>query len=280
MFYEENVYADDLNAYRIFPATTANNQILESLRLSQTELHGWGKANQIEFEAGKESMHILSSSEGYGKKFKMLGVVFDVPLTMRQAVDELVTEAGWKLKMLIRTRRFYTNAELVVLYKSHLLSFLEYRSPAIYHAKREVLWRLDRIQSKFLDDAGLNEADALMEFNLAPLSARRDIAMMGVIHRAVLRKGPPHFRKHFVLGNGGKLIDPRHTIGGPLIARSALGLVAVYNFLPQHWKDAKDVKSFQSKLQTVMKERLKDNCEDWAASFSPRIPLLKHPLSR
>ena len=208
----------------------------------------------------------------------MLGVVFDVPLTMRQAVDELVTEAGWKLKMLIRTRRFYTNAELVVLYKSHLLSFLEYRSPAIYHAKREVLWRLDRIQSKFLDDAGLNEADALMEFNLAPLSARRDIAMMGVIHRSVLRKGPPHFRKHFVLGNGGKLIDPRHTIGGPRIARSALGLVAVYNFLPQHWKDAKDVKSFQSKLQTVMKERLKDNCEDWAASFSPRIPLLRHPL--
>jgi hypothetical protein len=117
MFFEEGVYADDLNAYRVFPSTTANNNILESLKLCQNELHEWGKANQVEFDAGKESMHILSSSEAYGKDFKMLGVTFDAPLTMRHAVDELVTEAGWKLKMLIRTRRFYTDAELVVLYK-------------------------------------------------------------------------------------------------------------------------------------------------------------------
>ena len=135
-------------------------------------------------------MHILSASEPCGKDFKMLGVVFDVTLTMRSAVDGLVMEAGWKLKMVIRTRRFYTDAELVVLYKAHLLSFLEYRTPAIYHAKREILWKLDRVQSRFLEDAGLNEADALMKFSLAPLSGRRDMAMLGLIHRTVLGRGP------------------------------------------------------------------------------------------
>lgn len=73
------------------------------------------------------------------KSFKMLGVIFDGALTMQGAIDELVGEAIWKLKTLIRTKRFYTDAELVMLYKSHLLSYMEYRTPAVYHAKREFL---------------------------------------------------------------------------------------------------------------------------------------------
>ena len=32
--------------------------------------------------------------------------------------------------------------------------------------------------------------EALEHFSLAPLAARREIAMLGVIHRAVLKKGP------------------------------------------------------------------------------------------
>ena len=124
-------------------------------------------------------MHLLSASEGWGKDFKMLGVVFDAPLAMHRAVDGLVTDAGWKLRMLIKTKRYYTDAELVLLYKSHLLAYLEYRTLAIYHSKRETLSRLDWIQSRFLEDAGLSEADALRCFGLAPLAARRDIALLG-----------------------------------------------------------------------------------------------------
>lgn len=80
-----------------------------------------------------------------------------------------------------------------------MLSFIEYRTAAIYHATRDILGRLDRIQSKFLEDAGIDEAAALMNFNLAPLRTRRDIAMMGVIHRRVLGKGPEHFKTHLQL---------------------------------------------------------------------------------
>jgi hypothetical protein len=67
---------------------------VDSLKLCQAELHAWGDANQVAFDAGKESIHIRSVSEGRGKDFKMLGVLFDVPLTMQSAVDALVTEAG------------------------------------------------------------------------------------------------------------------------------------------------------------------------------------------
>ena len=97
--------------------------------------------------------------------------------------------AGWKSKMLIRTRRYYTDAELVVLYKAHRLSYIEYRTLAIYHATRDILERLDRVQSRFLTDAGIDELEALIHFNLAPLMAGRDIAMLGLIHRTAIDRG-------------------------------------------------------------------------------------------
>ena len=67
---------------------------------------------------------------------------------------------------------------MIVLYKSHLLGFLEYRTPAIYHATRAVIGRLDGMQTRFLEKVGISE-----HFKLAPLGVRRDIAMLGLIHR-------------------------------------------------------------------------------------------------
>ena len=109
---------------------------------------------------------------------------------MADAVDEVVGSVTWKLRTLLRTKRFYSTADMIILYKSHVLSFIEYRTAAIYHARRDVLVRLDRVQEKFLEDVGISSQDALLHFNLAPLASRRDMAMLGMIHRTVLRKGP------------------------------------------------------------------------------------------
>ena len=113
------------------------------------------------------------------------------------------------MRTLLRTRRFYTDADLIVFYKSHLLSYLEYRTPAIYHATRAVLGRLDAVQSKFLRDIGVDDVTAIASFNLAPLAVRRDIAMLGVIHRTVLGKGPKVFAEHFKRHDQRLLHDPR-----------------------------------------------------------------------
>ena len=40
----------------------------------------------------------------------------------------------------------------------------------------------------------MSDEDALFVFHLAPLSVRRDIAMLGVVHRTVLGWGPVQFR--------------------------------------------------------------------------------------
>ena len=60
-----------------------------------------------------------------------------------------------------------------------------------------MLEKLDNIQKRFLCDAGADEVTALMEFNLAPLGMRRDIAMLGMLHRAALREGPQQLWEHF-----------------------------------------------------------------------------------
>jgi hypothetical protein len=279
LHFKEMVYADDLNAYRAFPRVTARQKMLESARLCQEELHQWGKANQVTFEASKESFHIVSKSEPFGRDFKLLGITFDTSLTMAAAVEEVIAAAGWKLKMLIRTRRYYTDSELITLYKAQLLSFIEYRTPAIYHAKRDSLAALDRLQTRFLRDAGVDEEAALVHFNLAPLCSRRDMAMLGLIHRAMLGKGPGQFREHFQRVADKKFDDPRCRISGDLAKRSALGLVAVYNLVPYKCRCAKTVKEFQQNLQRLLQERVAEGMDDWRNTFSPRVALDKHPLA-
>ena len=69
---------------------------------------------------------------------------------MRDAVVELVSEAGWKMGAILRSGRFFTDAELVDLYKSQLRSYLEYRTAAIHHACESILAPLDKFQTRFL----------------------------------------------------------------------------------------------------------------------------------
>ena len=210
----------------------------------------------------------------------MLGASFDPELSMADATEELVSAASWKLRTLIRTRRFYTHADLVVLYKAHLLSFIEYRTPAIYHATRVFLRRLDAIQSGFLKDVGVDDVTALVDFHLAPLCTRRDMAMLGVIHRTVLGNGPPQFQKYFrKLADNSTLLDPRRVSNSPLIKRSALGLVAIYNMLPHSFRAERSVPAFQKSLQEMVTKYATSGHPQWSEVFSPRLPLTSHPLA-
>ena len=99
---------------------------------------------------------------------------------------------------LMQTRICYNDCEMILFYKSHILSYLEYRTAAFYHARTSVFEPLDRIQQRLLSNIGIRDSDAAIYFNLLPLSVRRDIAMLGVIHRAVLRLPPCQLHELFV----------------------------------------------------------------------------------
>ena len=148
-----------------------------------------------EFDVGKESTHVLDRWEPEGDGFSLLGVEFDESLSMEKEIRELANRCFWKLRTLLRSRRFFSEAQLVKQYKAHVLPFVEHSTPAVYHAAETLLSVLDRLQVTFLRRIGLTEEEALLRYNLAPLSTRRDIAMLGVLHRTVLGEGPSQFRK-------------------------------------------------------------------------------------
>ena len=61
-----------------------------------------------------------------------------------------------------------------------MLGYIEGKTSAIYHAASSLLLRVDRIQAHFLKCVDVTDVDALCKFRLAPLIARRDMAMLAI----------------------------------------------------------------------------------------------------
>ena len=189
----------------------------------------------------------------------------------------------------MRAHRYHSTARLVHLYKAKVLSYAEYRTSAIYHACYSTLAKIDKVQTDFLDEIGVSDEDSLMNFNLAPLQLRRDIAMLGLIHRTVLGQGPKHFKDMFfeeVCPNRRCSRRARHKhqlhehVNGSqldVLSRSALGLVSVYNLLPNVIVEAPSVKQFQRSLQDFAKDCMQRGLL-WKTLFSTCHGLSAHPL--
>ena len=167
--FTDAVYADDLNAYRIFSSHVKNDSITTCARLGRGH-------------PSKQTKHILSFEDLRGGAFWLLRIVCDVKLTMSDAIAEVVMVANWKMQTILPTQHFYSDAELIGLYKAHPVSYLAYRTVAVYLAQRDVLEKLYRVQIRFLRDCGVDEKTAPFSFNLAHLAVRRDIAMLCLIH--------------------------------------------------------------------------------------------------
>ena len=177
---------------------------------------------------------------------------------------------------------------MVHLYKSKILSYIEFRTGAIYHASGVLLARVDNLQNTFLKTIGVSPENALTEFNLSPLSTRRDMALLGVIQRAIIGEVPVHFRTFFkraactghrdrtrhsmqlATHRRGKFLD--------VLADSILGLVDVYNLLPERIVQENTVKGFQSALQEMVKAAMHANKPGWESLYSPRHALHSHQL--
>ena len=291
--YNDIVYADDLNAYKVFPADTSNEDILNSNGACQESLHAWGTKNRVSFDPGKESSHVICQHDAVGGNCKILGIMFDPQLTMKTAVDDLVHEVRWKRMTLLRSRRYYDVDKMIDLWKAHILSFIEYRTPGIYHAADCHLSRVDNLQTSFLRELGLSDLDAIRLFRLAPLCTRRDIAILGIIHRCVLGYGPLHFREYIRLAEQPNRGVTRRTaqshrlqlcsiIDGTqkeIARRSLLGMVDVYNILPASIVERSAcVKSFQASLQELISDCAAAETDGWQRLLSPRHTLYNHPL--
>ena len=174
-----------------------------------------------------------------------------------------------------------------MMFKAHILSYIEYRTPGIAHASTTTLRPIDRILARFLREIGMSENAALLYFGLAPLATRRGIAMLGVVHRAVLRQGPEHLHGFFTASGprsrlGGRSWHHRHVsdiatgLRKDYLSRSLLGYAWVYNLLPDHVVAAGSVNLLQRECQLLLKSRVMES--DWRETFSCRIAPRRHAL--
>ena len=114
---------------------------------------------------------------------------------------------------------------------------------------------------------------------------RRDIAMLGVLHRTVLGEGPPQFCKWFFPAAPANHCYPTGTQRGKhdrtphdwldgshtaLLQRTALGLPRVYNNLTAKVVRSNSVRDFQKALQNLVRQAVKNKVEDWQSLLSPR----------
>ena len=161
----------------------------------------------------------------------------------------------------------------------------------MYHAASTVLAEIGNIQERFLSQISVCAEEAFMEFNLAPLCVRRDIAVLGLIHRAVLHQGPPSLWRFFRINASARvpaLRRPKHNMqlcewpasrDLDLMRRSALGAIRVYNLLPQHVVDCSSISYFQKALTDLVRARVTARDTRWTMLLSPRCQFFDiHPL--
>ena len=131
---------------------------------------------------------------------------------MTMEIDKVATRARWKLRALLNLRKSQSAAELLLLYKADILSTLEYRTPAVYHACSTSLAVLDRVQAQLLRELGITAEEALLDFNLAPLETRRDMAMLGLIHKICLGQAPQPLAQFFIRSERPAAVQTREAI--------------------------------------------------------------------
>ena len=195
--FEEVAFADDYNCFRSFDSQTPLNEVIAEMEACQSSLHSWGRANSVTFDPTKEGFYILHRRVGCGGNFVLLGVTFDPKLLMDDAIAEIAGEAGWRVRSLLRPMRFFSVPELIGIYKAQVLSYLESKTPAIFHAAPAHQNLLERVQRRFLREIGVTEAEALEDFRLAPLASRRCMAMLGLLHRVTLGIAPAQIANLF-----------------------------------------------------------------------------------
>ena len=272
---ESKIFADDLSVFKKFPMTVSNEVVKADMELTRNDVHKWGSRNRVAFDATKEHIIIIHPVSGEGEPVKQLGCLIDMKLTMVQAIDHIVNVARPKIKAMLRTRGTYNVYEMIQQYKTHIWGLTEYHNGAIYHASGTALAKLDRLQASFLEELRMTEEVAFLDHNFAPSELRRDIGILGFLHKRVLEKchvglvrllpmdqheGKYHNRQleSFVLK-----CTSRHV----LFNRSLFGMIGVYNRMPQWVVDADTVPKFQTALTQMARRRCVKGGNDWKLGY-------------
>ena len=124
----------------------------------------------------------------------------------------------------------------------------------------------------------MDDKTAFLEFNFAPPCVRRDIGILGLIHKRVLGLAHPayNYLLPFLTGpvqaryHSKTLANRRESVTchRNLFNRSIFGYVDVYNRLPEYVVECKSISDFQHELTVICKRRCRQRIQSWMHSFS------------
>ena len=225
----------------------------------------------------------MSKSRAQQDPFRVLNVLFDSQLSMGAAVYELALEAGWRLKALLRTSGCLSKAELVLLFKSQVLSYLDNASLCLLHLTEAAFAPLEAVQQAFLDHIEVAAEEALLSFGLPPLSTRRDMSGLTFLYRVSTGRVPECFHELFPISKQpihsffpgiGQKLHKRQLVcrvepGMPkFLRRSLFGLVSVFSSLPAEVAEVNTTKAFtNSLLRRLQKMQQASNSPSWQSLY-------------
>ena len=116
---------------------------------------------------------------------------------MNVAIEAIRNKAMPRLQAILAAVKELGQKAAIPLYKSQARSVLECFTPAIYHAEKGFLNRLDDVQNKLFTFLKITPEEAILKYNMAPLPMRRDMAMLGLLFRIARKEAPTPFQKLF-----------------------------------------------------------------------------------
>ena len=157
---------------------------------------------------------------------------------------------------------------------------IETHSAGLFHACTSLLNQFDQCQDNFLNKFHCNAAAAFLNNNFVPLTLRRNIAVLGLIHKRVLGLAHPAFSNVMPWDTGTspeeyhdkQLYDHSAEVKSQrgLYNRSIFGMIAEYNRLPQYVVNSQSVTAFQHELTKIAKARCKNGMTNWRFTFDLR----------
>ena len=202
---------------------------------------------------------------------------------MVDEIQRVKKKASPKINAILASRQFYNVRGLVHQCKAHVLSLLEGSAGAIYHAANTHLNIWDSLQRRFLHEIDLTDEEAFLRYNLAPLRLRRDIAVLGLLHRIQLGEAHNDFRTLFAADVHQHTAHTRrnvrrhnrqfHEIWGKTdyFNRSVFSAVRVYNVLPEYVVKANTVQAFQSLLTKDAKFACRSGLASWVGMYNAQF---------
>ena len=141
----------------------------------------------------------------------------------------------------------------------------------MFYGSEIIFEQIERLQSSFVSELRITEEIAFTDFNFGSLCLRRDIGILGFLHKRVLDQCHPAIKRLLPIKDS---VRPWHdkqletymsqiTCRHDLYFRSLFGFVHVYNRLPQIIIDSKSVQAFQCMLTKLARRR----CLAWDTSW-------------